>query len=378
MQENKTMRILTALGIILIVAGHLNMDLLGFGGIFTYYSFHVYIFLFVAGYFYKKEDENNIPAYILRKIKTLLVPYYILHFIFGLISTFLNLGGIHVGGKLSIWSLLVDPFLGGHLYMLDFPGWFVPALFVTEIINILIRNVLGHWVKKQLDILMFILSLLLGVATVWLSIGGHIWGYRSTPARWLLMLFGVEFGCLFKNKIEPLLEKILEKYVNKKILLVILYFLLIIVVQLPIWYISGGLAFSVVWSTSFANGPIIPFVTVITGILLWLGIAYILAQLSDNNIVLKGFFAVGRNSFGIMMGHIAILFFINSLCGLLNRYGNLFKDFDFVKYAEDVNYQYLYAGWNATHLINLLLCVAIPVMISIFCKKLTKKNMRSW
>ena len=54
-KENKELRILSAIGIILVAAGHLGYNLFDIGGLFPYYSFHVFIFLFVSGYFYKEE-----------------------------------------------------------------------------------------------------------------------------------------------------------------------------------------------------------------------------------------------------------------------------------------------------------------------------------
>lgn len=49
-EENKQMRILSAIGMILVVAGHLGYSVFDVGGLFPYYSFHVFIFLFVSGY----------------------------------------------------------------------------------------------------------------------------------------------------------------------------------------------------------------------------------------------------------------------------------------------------------------------------------------
>ena len=48
LKENKEFRILSAIGIILVVAGHLGYDLFDIGGLFPYYSFHVFIFLFIC------------------------------------------------------------------------------------------------------------------------------------------------------------------------------------------------------------------------------------------------------------------------------------------------------------------------------------------
>lgn len=76
-EENKQMRILSAIGMILVVAGHLGYSLFDVGGLFPYYSFHVFIFLFVSGYFYREEAEQQLLRYIGKKCKALLLPYFI-------------------------------------------------------------------------------------------------------------------------------------------------------------------------------------------------------------------------------------------------------------------------------------------------------------
>ncbi|MDE6185294.1 MAG: hypothetical protein K2G39_07720, partial [Lachnospiraceae bacterium] len=68
-KENKTFRILSAIGIILVVAGHLGYNLFEIGDLFPYYSFHVAVFLFISGYFYKPAREQAYGRTILRLIR---------------------------------------------------------------------------------------------------------------------------------------------------------------------------------------------------------------------------------------------------------------------------------------------------------------------
>ena len=65
-RENEELRILSAIGIILVAAGHLGYNLFDLGGLFPYYSFHVFLFLFVSGYFYRPEAEKEIGRYLAR------------------------------------------------------------------------------------------------------------------------------------------------------------------------------------------------------------------------------------------------------------------------------------------------------------------------
>lgn len=94
MKENKQFRILSALGIIFVVAGHLGFYVFEFGGLFPHYSFHVFIFLFVSGYFYKDESENNIRAYIWKKMYHIVGPIFCLEFVLWSISTDTSWSGI--------------------------------------------------------------------------------------------------------------------------------------------------------------------------------------------------------------------------------------------------------------------------------------------
>ena len=75
---NVQFKILYAIGIFLIVAGHYSN-----GGVnlffdwFKPYAFHVGLFVFCSGYFYREENEEHIGAYVLGRIKKLIVPLYL-------------------------------------------------------------------------------------------------------------------------------------------------------------------------------------------------------------------------------------------------------------------------------------------------------------
>ena len=363
--ENRTMRLLTAFGIILIVAGHFSADYLSLGGLFPYYAFHVYIFLFVSGYFYKAEDEKNIPSFLLRKAKRLLLPYFIFNLLYGILSAILVKAGVILVGELNLKNLFIEPFLSGHQFMFNFPAWFVPALFVTETINVLMRKILGLVFKKQcqVDWICFIGCLAVGIATVYFSITGHVWGYWKMPGRWLIMMFGIEFGRVFKEYIEPGLNKLLNRF--GKLPSALVYFGLVGGIEYVLMLTQNGLNFSVVWCTAFANGPVIPFVTVTTGVLWYYGISRVLCELvPPKSRLLNPLLEVGRRSYSIMTNHIFVLFLINTVCMLLARNNIGCAGFDFVSYASDSVYQYLYAGYHATHIINTVVCVSVPTIIA--------------
>lgn len=51
--------ILSALGMFFVVDGHLNNSYLDIGGLVPYYSFHMPLFAFISGYFYKREASTG-------------------------------------------------------------------------------------------------------------------------------------------------------------------------------------------------------------------------------------------------------------------------------------------------------------------------------
>ena len=170
-RENEQLRILSAIGIILVAAGHLGYNLFDLGGLFPYYSFHVFLFLFVSGYFYRPEAEKEIGRYLARKFLTLMGPYFLWNLAYGILAALLRRAGFSIGQELSLYTLFLAPFDGGHQFMYHFPSWFVPVLFLIEVINVCMRKALSVF-RLNREWLIFAGTLLLGIATVWLAIGG--------------------------------------------------------------------------------------------------------------------------------------------------------------------------------------------------------------
>ena len=370
-RENEQLRILSAIGIILVAAGHLGYNLFDLGGLFPYYSFHVFLFLFVSGYFYRPEAEKEIGRYLARKFLTLMGPYFLWNLAYGILAALLRRAGFSIGQELSLYTLFLAPFDGGHQFMYHFPSWFVPVLFLIEVINVCMRKALSVF-RLNREWLIFAGTLLLGIATVWLAIGGHVWGFYKIPGRLLFMLPGYELGHLYREKLE-----------KRDTLPDGLYFLLVIGVQILISLFSGGLAFSAVWVTSFGNGPVIPYLTVLTGTAFWLRIARLLASnRSGRDGGIAGWLlVVGRNTYAIMMHHIFAFFLVKSVFYAVSVLTPLCAEFDAAMYFSEINFIYLPKGAEVGKWIYLFAGIQIPLLIgraskgclrlvrSIFCGK---------
>lgn len=354
-KENQELRILSAIGIILVVAGHLGYNLFDWGGLFPYYSFHVFIFLFVSGYFYKDEVQEHILQYIIKKCKTLLLPYFVWNLFYGILATVLHKAGFYIGQELSLYTMFVAPFENGHHFMYHFPAWFVPVLFVIEVVNVCMRKVLTL-MRMNKEWLILTGCLLAGVATVYLAMGGHVWGYYKIPGRILFMLPGFQMGCFYR--------KYLEKHdtLPDKV-----YFPIVIGIQLLISFVCAGLAFSAVWVTSFANGPVVPYVTVITGIALWLRIAKIAAKLPE---VAKPLIYLGRNTYAIMMHHMFSFFLLNCVFFALYLCLPGFYEFNTELFFADINYTYLPRG-DIGKWLYMIVGIGGPLLIGVQAKRVS-------
>ena len=68
------------------------------------------------------------------------------------------------------------------------------------------RKVLGS-LHLKCEWLIFTASLIVGMATIQLAIGGHVWGIYKFPGRLLLMFPGFQMGKIYKEKIESRASK---------------------------------------------------------------------------------------------------------------------------------------------------------------------------
>lgn len=351
--------ILSALAIIMVVAGHLGYGILTVGELFPYYSFHVPLFMFISGYFYTEEEQERPFYYIKKKVRRLLVPYFIWNLIYGLIAWGLRDGaGFAFGEPISVKSLFLDPFLHGYQYLYNFAAWFVPVLFLIEMMNLVMRIVLKY-LRLNKEWLILSGTLVVGMAVVWLAISGHVWGWYKMPGRILFLYPCFQMGQFYRRK--------LEKYDTLGNLP---YFAVVIGVQVLLNVCCNGLAFSSVWCTAFANGPIIPYMTVVSGIAFWLRVSKVLAPVLGQN---KGVVCLGRNTYAVMMHHIMVFMLIKMvLAGIAAGTGYL-ADFDFERFYMDIDYCYLVKGTEAFKMVYL----AAGIMLPLLCQRGIER-MKQW
>ncbi|MGV9003588.1 acyltransferase family protein [Flavobacterium sp.] len=127
---------LKGVGIFLVVYAH-NFPITE-----TYiYSFHMPLFFMIAGFFH---PETSNLAHIKKRVKGLLVPYFILSL---LLFTFWVFVGKDMGESQQYHLSTAENFFGifysqGGMHFMDWgiPMWFLPALFVTYLIFYVIEK----------------------------------------------------------------------------------------------------------------------------------------------------------------------------------------------------------------------------------------------
>ncbi len=344
--------ILSALGMVMIVAGHADYNILTVGDLFPYYSFHVPLFMFISGYFYRRREEEAPLAYVKKKARRLLLPYFIWNLVYGLIAWALReKAGFTLGEAVTLKSLFLEPFLHGYQYLYHFAAWFVPVLFLTEMLNLCMRLIAR---RLHLDREGLILggSLLIGMAVVWLAIGGHVWGWYKMPGRILFLYPCFQMGQFYYQKLE-----------KHDTLGNLPYFGIVIGVQTLLHLTCGGLAYSSVWCTGFANGPVIPYVTAVSGIAFWLRVAKVLTPVLEKS---RAVCYLGRNTYAVMMHHIMAFMLVKMVIAAVAKCTGLCGDFDWEQFHSNIDYYYLVGGKEAFKMVYLAAGLVLPLSLQYF------------
>lgn len=349
---NVAFGILSALAILMIVAGHQGYDILTVGGLFPYYSFHVPLFMFISGYFYRDEEEGQPLSCLKKKAKRLLLPYFIWNVVYGILAAVMrNFGGFAMGEAVSLKTLFVTPFLDGYQFILNYAAWFVPVLFIVEVMNLCMRLLLGR-LRINSEWLILVGTLAVGMLVVQFAIEGRVWGLYKTPGRILFLYPCFQMGRFYKEKLEAH-----DRIGNLP------YFAVVIGIQVLLHLCCNGLAYSSVWCTGFANGPVIPYVTVMSGVAFWLRTAKILAPLCGGDRRGGFFLCLGRNTYAVMMHHIMAFMLVKMILAGIAAHTGYLADFDFTEFYGNIDYYYLVKGSEAFKMVYLAAGVALPLLL---------------
>ena len=360
---NIRLTVLKALGIITVVSCHLGVNLfdllcipLSFGKeLFPEYSFHMPLFIFASGYFYKTLHESYLIEYIKKKFISIKKYMSCNIFYFLLCLIFVGTGFLNRDIDFSIKSLFVEPFFGGFQFYFNGPGWFVPYLFVIQILYTSVRKIVFNQDKifkkddKPLlksESIFLIVLIMLGIVSTTVSSLYPVLDDKVTLLHFRLrILFGLQFfhlGYFYKTFLE---DKI--KYTLKS-------FLIIIGLKVIILNLFNNYTFSM-RTLSFNNSVFLPLIVSILGLLYILHLSDFIVNklMKKDSIVYKTIYLIGTNTWSIMMHHLLIKWLLLKL------------------YNSNILPEY----WCSIgkYFISPILCIALPICFALLYNKVKDK-----
>lgn len=359
-KTNKKFMLLSMFGIIFVVMGHCYGFNAFFNNVFPFNSFHMALFAFVSGYFFK---DKNIIDFFKNKTKKLILTYIIWNFIYGVIVFILKkVGLINFGGDLTLYNIFIAPFWGySNQFSFNASAWFLITIYFVQVIYFLFNKVIFKLFHLRTEIIMTILSIVLAILTLEVLLDKQYIAYSLfLPTRIAFLMPFYSIGQIYKK---------IEKYdkLNN-----IAYFLILLVIQVIMIQKFGNVGYNLNLLT-FRHSYIVYLICSMTGILFWLRISDIFKDfIADNKIISY----IGNNTFTIMMHHMFIIFTVNTIIYTLNNFIGRFGKFNISNYKNKLFY--FYNTSNAPlMLIYVILGISVPILLKYFVYDRMKRKIKS-
>ena len=257
--------------------------------------------------------------------------------------------GFYLGSKLTMKTLFIEPIINGHQFAYNMGAWFLIPLLMCEIYNVCLRYLFKK--LKVSEHLFFILNTVLGIAGIELAILGYNSGWLLALVRFLYFLPFYAFGTFYHQYLEEYDLKIPN----------IVCFSGIFIIKLAIsFFLLKMPAYLPSWCNDFVDGPIMPILNGLLGILFWFRICHILEPAIGKS---KYINIVSDHTYSIMMNQFLGFFLIKFIYSLISIYTPVFRDFDQTLYHTDIFYYFLPHGQEFTLLIYVVAGIVIPILI---------------
>lgn len=323
-KTNKKFMLLSVFGIIFVVMGHCNGVDAFFANVFPFYSFHMGLFAFISGYFFK---DRKIIDFLKYKTKTLIITYLIWNLIYGIIINILKkLDLIYFGGELNLYNILISPFLSSsNQFNFNVAAWFVIAIYFVQLIYFFLNKLLKGILGVKTEIIVTIVSIVIATVELKLLSEGKIStniSYIITRIAFLMPLYSI--GQIYKS---------MEKYDK---LHNIIYFSIILLIQIVLIQKFGDLSYNLNILT-FEYNYIVYLISSLTGILFWLRISNIFKEFASENKIIN---YISNNTYTIMMHHMFVFYIFNLFIYLFYSTTGRFGKFDIIKFKDSIWYVY--------------------------------------
>ena len=350
---NLQFKLLSAIGIIIVVSGHCYH-----GGLslayewFPTYSFQLSLFVFISGYFYQPKYEKTVFRYIWKRAKRLLIPAYLWNIAYGLFILLMKNVGYTIGAEATPYNLFIMPFIDGEAFHYNLGSWFVYPLFLVSVFNVLFRKLM-RLINADHEYVTALIYLLIGLYGIQLALNGQTNGLMKLLTRSMFFLPMFQIGRLYRARWEQ------KDTLNSAVYFAILFF-----VQLMLLTFCQDLQYFPSGMSGFNNGVVIPYVTSLTGIAFWLRIAKLLTPSIGNRRLVR---LIADNTYSIMVHHMMGFMAVKWLFCLLHQTTSLFPDFNEAAMRSVIWYYYLPKGLEQYGLLYLAGGIFLPIAIKKLC-----------
>lgn len=345
--ENYTMRVFYLLAIVFVVDGHMSMGhMFEMNGLFRYYSFHLMMFAFGSGYFFKLYGKPL--SDLLHRAKKLLIPLYFWNLVYGVGAALLRrLGGFELGEPLSAYTLLLAPLADGEHFVWNLGSWFIFPFFCAQVFYALARRLSSLWHENEW--MTFLLCLIPGCVAVQLCYTGRqdilpIWMLRP-----MILLPGFAGGTLYRRVLE-----------RRDHLPTVSYLIGVVILRALLCTRYENLAYLLSDCSYFVCDAFGVYAGAALAIAFYLRISRLLAPyIGKSRLAL----AISRNTFDVMMHHYMGFFALNCFFLIVHILGLGAADFSVHIFRTRSNYLYAPDGRAEWSVMYLLCGVTLPLMI---------------
>ena len=203
-------KLLYAIAMMSVIADHcrgLGSIELNIQGWFHYSSFHMPLFMFAAGYFFKDKNIYYTKIYIIGKINKFIIPNYIYNIFYGLYIQFKKLFKFKYNKKFSFYTIFLEPLIGdGFVYIKS--SWFSIDLFYVEVYNVLKRKFFSKFNTEFHEFLYFIIDFIISYSAVNYSNKGYNKKIiLKIIFRFMHLNIYYQLGILYKKHLEEYCKK---------------------------------------------------------------------------------------------------------------------------------------------------------------------------
>ncbi len=361
--ENLTFRYLYGFAILFVVLSHCDG-----GGVemlanwMHFGAFHLGIFVFGSGYFFRSERLKTPFLYLWDKVKRLLIPLWCWNLFYGIMLALLHGFGFTFGEPLTLRGVLLFPVNSENLYVLNMGSWFVFPFFCVQILYGAGKALLDFFGKPKLtDRLLQALFMTAGFAGVYFA--GH--GYHEYALypvfRILYFMPFYAFGMLYRDFLEQVFSKIPAA----------LYLGACLFLSLLLNAHFGKAVYAIPSSCDYPFGMWATYLAGALGILFWLKVAMTLSGFGKQCDLLL---ILGRSTWDIMFHQFAGIMAVKAVFAAGSRFLGIFGDFDPSAFLGDIWYLYKPKGMQEFT----ILYVLGAVVVSLAVKALLKKGKKQW